>query len=223
MAAFAALALAGLLYVRSGPRPASLPLATSIDGPPPARAAGVLVFLHGLGGSIARAEALAAQLRQAGLPPEVSIVLVEGPFFHGLGHSWGDTAEEQATSRARLRDRLRDLLGDGGPPRTRVVIAGFLQGAGVAIDTAIEEPRIGAVASFSPCRSMLRGELARRDALRILLAHGTRDERCPIEESRSLARALTAAQKPAQYIEFDGPHTVPPQVIRALVTFATEP
>lgn len=45
-------------------------------------------------------------------------------------------------SRARLRPRLHELLGDGGPPPTRVVTAGFSQGAGFAIDMAVDEPRI---------------------------------------------------------------------------------
>jgi dienelactone hydrolase len=55
---------------------------------------------------------------------------------------------------------LKDLLGDGGPAQDRVVIAGFSQGTGVAIDTAVEEPRVGGVASFSPCLSVLRSPSA---------------------------------------------------------------
>jgi phospholipase/carboxylesterase len=163
---------------------------------------------------------MVSQLREAGLPADVAIVRVEAPFTTGFGHSWGDTEADQATSRARVRARLRELLGDSDLPSARVVIAGFSQGAGMAIDMAVEEPRIGAVASFSPCYSRLRGELPKRD-LRVLLAHGTKDTVCPIEESRSLARALEAAHKPARYIEFDGAHTVPPEVVRALVELTT--
>jgi hypothetical protein len=76
---------------------------------------------------------------------------------------------------------------------------GVLAGAGVAIDVAVEEPRIGGVASLSPCQSMLRGELPMRDDLRVLLARGTADGVCPVEESRSLARILDQAHKPARY------------------------
>ena len=221
--ALAAVALAVALYWRNGPRPESLPLATSIDGPPPAHAAGVIVFLHGLGGSISRASGIAPSLRDAGLPPDYAIVLVEAPFSTGLGHSWGQTPEEQARSRARLRSRLDELFGDAGPPRTRVTIAGFSQGAGVALDMAVEDRRIGAVASLSPCLSMLRGDLPKRDDLRILLAHGNEDAHCPVEESRSLARVLEAAHKPAQTIEFDGGHVIPPEVVKRLAAFATAP
>jgi phospholipase/carboxylesterase len=219
--ALAVSALAVVLYIRRSPRPPHLPLATSIDGPAPARAAGVLVYLHGRGSGLGRAARIAARLREAGLPANFTIVLLEGPFSSGFGHAWGDTAEEQASSRSRVRSRLKELLGDEGPRRERVIIAGFSQGAGVALDTAIEEPRIGAVASFSPCLSMLRGALPKRDDLRILLAHGAQDAECPVEESRSLARVLEAAHKPAQYIEFNGGHVVPAEVVRAVAAFAT--
>jgi predicted esterase len=203
------------------PRPASLPLATRVDGPGAADAAAVVVFLHGKGGSLATGELMVRALREEGLPGNVAIVLVEGPYHTWFGHQWGDTAAQQASSRQRLRSRLRELLGDRGPPPDRVVIAGFSQGAGVAIDMAVEEPRIGRVASFSPCRSMLRGELPKRDDLRVLLAHGAADPVCPVEESRSLARMLDEAHKPARYVEFDGPHIIPMVVVRALATFAT--
>ena len=64
-------------------------------------------------------------------------------------------------------------------------------------------------------------ELPKRDDLRILLAHGNEDAHCPVEESRSLARVLEAAHKPAQTIEFDGGHVIPPEVVKKLAAFAT--
>jgi hypothetical protein len=39
--------------------------------------------------------------------------------------------------------------------------------------------------------------------------------RCPVEESRSLARVLEVANKPAHYVEFDGPYTIPAEVVRS--------
>jgi predicted esterase len=221
--AIVTIAIAALLTRRLVPRPAFLPLATRVDGPPPADAAAVVVFLHGKSGRLETGERMVRALRDLGLPGNVAIVLVEGPYHTWFGHQWGDTAAQQASSRQRLRARLREPLGDRGPPPERVVIAGFSQGAGVAIDMAVEEPRIGRVASLSPCRSMLRGELPKRDDLRILLAHGAADAVCPVEESRSLARVLDEAHKPVRYIEFDGPHTIPIEVVGALATFATAP
>ena len=91
------------------------------------------------------------------------------------------------------------------------------------LDTAVEESRIGGVASFSPCQSILRGELPKRGDLRVLLAHGAADAVCPVEESRSLARTLDDAHEPALYVEFNGPHTIPIEVVRVLERFATAP
>jgi predicted esterase len=214
--AVSAVADAVAVWLRS--RGPAIPLVAWIDGPVPARADGVLVFLHGYGGSIRRMQWIAPQLRAAGLAPGVAIVLLEAPFPTALsGYSWGRTAETQSRSRRLLRSRLDDLMDEAGTRGLRVILAGFSQGAGVALDVAVEDPRIEAVASVSPRRSFFRGELPKREGLRILLAHGSRDQVCPVEASRSLARELEAAHKPARYIEFDGGHAIPPEVVRALV------
>jgi len=214
----AVVAVALTAYLRLWPRAASLPLETGIDGPAPATASAVLVLLHGRGGSSARNARLVQRLRDAGLPAEVSIVTLEGPFPTPFGHAWGDDANQQAVSRARVRARLAELLGSHG----RVVLAGFSQGAGVAGDLAVEEPRVAALASFSPCGFWLRGQLPKRTGLRVLLAHGTRDSVCPVDESRSLASALKGAQLPVQYLEFDGEHVIPAEAVRALVALVTD-
>jgi predicted esterase len=205
-----------LFYWHFAPRPEQFGLAMMVDGPAPSDAAGVVVFLHGLGRGRAQGEEVARRLRSAGLTPDVSIVILQAPYRFGLfGFSWGDTPKERERSRARLRSMLSSLHAQG-----RVAIAGFSQGATLALDTAAEEPRIGAVASFSPCYSEKRGQLPNR-TLRFLLAHGTRDASCPVEESRSLAKVLGSMNKPVRYIEFDGKHEMPREVIEALATFVT--
>jgi pimeloyl-ACP methyl ester carboxylesterase len=138
---------AALLIWRLASRPASLPLATRVDGSPPEDAAAVIVFLHGKDGGLKNGDLMVSALREVGLPANV--------------------------------------------------------------------------ASFSPCQSFLRGELPKRGDLRVLLAHGSADAVCPVEESRSLARTLDDAHRPVQYIEFDGPHTVTIEVVRALAMLAT--
>ena len=202
-----------------GPQPAFLPLASEVDGPPLARATRVLVFLHGRGSSIRQTRPLLRRLRNAGLAADVSIVLFQAPGSTGFGHSWGDGAADQASSRARVRKRLHELLAESGSTHARVVVAGFSQGAGLAIDLAVEEPRISALASLSPCSSWLRGKLPERKDLRVMLAHGSQDERCRVEESRSLRRVLEHAKRDARYVEFDGGHVVPNQVVSALAAF----
>ncbi|MDP9035536.1 MAG: dienelactone hydrolase family protein [Myxococcota bacterium] len=154
---------------------------------------------------------------------DVSVVLVEGPFATGVGNSWGDEAKDFAESRRRVQAVVHEMLGDHGPGNSRVVIAGFSQGAAIAADLAADDSTIGALASFSPCWIGLREELPRRKQLRVLLAHGTHDTVCPVVESRTLADVLQAAHVPVQYVEFDGGHAIAPEVVRALVAFASPP
>jgi phospholipase/carboxylesterase len=195
---------------------------TWVDGPAPAQASGVVFFLHGRGGGLGgRMQTLVRALREAGLREDVSVVLVEGPFATWLGNSWGDEAKDFVESRMRVRAVVHEMLGDHGPTGRRVVIAGFSQGAAIAADLAAADPTIGAMASLSPCWIGLREQLPERKDLRVLLAHGTRDTVCPIVESRSLAGALQSTHVPVQYVEFDGGHEIPPEVVRALVMFAS--
>lgn len=208
--------LGSLTYWQFAPRPERFGLAMLVDGPAPSEAAAVVVFLHGLGRGLAQGEDVVRQLRSAGLTRDVSIIIVRAPYRFGVfGFSWGDKPEERARSRVRLRAMLSGLHANG-----RVTIAGFSQGATLALDTAAEDARISAVASFSPCYSEKRGQLPSR-SLRFLLAHGTRDSRCPVEESRSLAKVLASKNKPVRYIEFNGEHELPSEVIEALVTLVT--
>jgi predicted esterase len=144
------------------------------------------------------------------------------PFSTWFGNSWGDAPADFTESRARVRSLMHDLLGDRATAAW-VVVAGFSQGAAMSADVAVEEPTVDAMASLSPCFMMLRGDLPKRTDLHVLLAHGTRDGTCPVGESRSLAPVLQAAHVPVRYIEFDGGHAIPPEVVRALVALASPP
>jgi len=222
--ALIALAAIGVAAHRFWVRPRSMPLATFVDGPAPSRASGVIFVLHGRGGGVGgRMRELVSALRAAGLGADVSVVLVEGPFATWTGNSWGDGVNDFVESRRRVQAIVRDMRGDRGPENGRVVIAGFSQGAAIAADLAAVEPTIGALASFSPCWIGLREALPQRKELRVLLAHGTRDHVCPVAESRTLADSLQAARVPVRYVEFEGGHEIPPEVVRALVAFASAP
>jgi phospholipase/carboxylesterase len=217
-------AVVGLIVHRFWVRPRSLPLATYVDGPSPSQAWGVIFLLHGRGGGRGdRMRALVRGLRESGLRPDVSVVLVEGPFATWFGNSWGDDVKDFVESRRRVQALVHSMRGDHGPPDERVVIAGFSQGAAIAADLAADDPTIGALASFSPCWIGLREQLPKRKNLRVLLGHGSQDKVCPVVESRSLARVLQTANVPVEYVEFDGGHEVPPEVLRALVAFASRP
>ena len=88
--------------------------------------------------------------------------------------------------------------------------------------SAPQKPLRALLAEFSwETWPIVFGELSKRDDLRVLLAHGAGDAVCPVEESRSIARTLDEAHRPAQYVEFDGPHRIMPPIVSEAVEWVT--
>ena len=84
-----------LFYWQFAPRPEGFGLAMMVDGAAPSDAAGVVLFLHGLGRGLAQGEDVARRLRSAGLTSDISIVIARAPYRFGLfGFSWGNTPKE---------------------------------------------------------------------------------------------------------------------------------
>jgi len=214
MLAFVSLSL-GTCYARCGERPSFMALRTEIDGPPPATARKVLVFLHGYGGSIGNSEWLRDELRKAKVSDDVTIVLVDGPYSSGLGRSWGDTPEQVATSIRRVESLIESAIPES-TPASQVVISGFSQGASIASDVAAAEPRVGALASLSGCQFQSQDVLAQKKDLRVLVTHGNHDSLCPVSKSRALVDRLRAAGSEVSYVEFQGDHVIAPEAIAAL-------
>jgi len=55
----------------------------------------------------------------------------------------------------------------------------------------------------------------------VVVVQAIDDDVCPVNEPRSLANALKNARRRVQYLEFDGGHTIPAEIVRAVVVFAT--
>ena len=94
-----------------------------------------------------------------------------------------------------------------------LAVAGFSDGASYALSLGITNGDVfGHVMAFSP------GFMApadQRGEPRIFISHGTKDQVLAIDRtSRRIAPQLTRAGYDVQYYEFDGPHTVPPEIAR---------
>jgi phospholipase/carboxylesterase len=95
----------------------------------------------------------------------------------------------------------------------RLAIAGFSDGASYALSLGITNGDLfPSVMAFSP------GFMApadQRGEPRIFISHGSKDQVLAIDRtSRKIAPQLARAGYDVQYEEFDGPHTVPPQIAR---------
>src|SRR5215213_7787396 len=92
-----------------------------------------------------------------------------------------------------------------------LAVAGFSDGASYALSLGITNGDVfGHVMAFSP------GFMApadQRGEPRIFISHGTKDQVLAIDRtSRRITPQLARAGYDVQYYEFDGPHTVPPEI-----------
>jgi phospholipase/carboxylesterase len=99
---------------------------------------------------------------------------------------------------------------------THLAIGGFSDGASYALSLGLTNGDLFThIIAFSPgfkTHKELRG------SPKIFISHGIHDTILPIDRcSRRIVRELRASGETVDYHEFDGPHTVPPEIARAAV------
>ncbi len=174
----------------------------------PTRPLPLVVMLHGATGDAERA------LKRAG--PLVEHALVLAP--ESLGTSWDVLEGGYGPDVARLDAALAGIFASWPLDPERLCIAGFSDGASYALSLALMNGDLFTHAlCFSPgfCAPV---RFEGRPAL--FVSHGTADEILPIDAcSRRLMPQLNRAGYYGQYMEFPGPHTVPPEVHAAALAF----
>jgi phospholipase/carboxylesterase len=207
----------------------------------PGRAgAPLVVLLHGYDG---RADDLIPFARSLGLP--LTFVFPEGPLAltgrrPGARAWWTpDGGREEAIAAGRPRDlswfepeglsearaQLGELLDElgrehGHPP---LVLGGFSQGAMLAFDWALREPRsIAALVQLSGSRIAARvwnPLLAARAGLPAFISHGRSDSDLSFAGAEAFKDDLVAAGWRIDFVPFDGGHQIPLVVWRRLKQF----
>jgi predicted esterase len=102
-----------------------------------------------------------------------------------------------------------------------IAVEGFSDGASYALSLGLTSGDLFThLIAFSPG---FMAPLAPQGMPPIYIAHGIHDEVLPIEKcSRLLVPRLRQAGYTVQYREFDGPHTVPPEVARDALAWFTD-
>jgi phospholipase/carboxylesterase len=102
----------------------------------------------------------------------------------------------------------------------RLAIGGFSDGASYALSLGITNGDLFThVIAFSPG---FMAPAAQRGDPRLYISHGTRDEVLPIDYcSRRIVPQARRAGYDLRYREFDGPHTVPPEIAREALDWFT--
>jgi phospholipase/carboxylesterase len=170
------------------------------------KAAPLLVLLHGAGGSSERVlqhvEALADELNLLVLAPDSRAI------------TWDDALDNLGPDVDFLDRALGWVFERYRIDATHLALAGFSDGATEAMTLGLTNGLVFThLLAFSPAGA---APPTRSGWPRIYLCHGTADRIIPIDRSsRVLAPRLQHAGYDVRYVEFDGPHTVPPDLLRA--------
>ena len=191
----------GLLYVPDGDRAGRL--------------APLVLMLHGAGGHAQMVVPLLQPLADAtGL-----ILLVPD----SRRQTWDVIRGGYGPDVAFIDRALDRVFGRYAVDPTHVAIGGFSDGASYALSLGLTNGDLFThVLAFSP-GFLAPGEP--RGWPRVFIAHGQKDEVLPIDHcSRRIVPRLQRADYDVRYREFDGPHTVPPEIaLDALTWFTTDP
>jgi phospholipase/carboxylesterase len=172
----------------------------------PARPAPLALTLHGAGGDAGQGISLLEDFADASglilLAPDARRAtwdVINGGY--GPDVSFIDEALEQTFSRYSVE-------------ASRVAVGGFSDGASYALSLGVANGELFThILAFSP-GFMAPPRLVGRP--RIFVSHGTRDRVLPVDRCgrRVVAQAKEAGYE-VEYMEFEGPHTVPREAARA--------
>jgi phospholipase/carboxylesterase len=206
--------------------------AGSGDGP-------LVVLLHGFGAPgddlVPLARYLSAPKRTRFLFPAAPIRL---PAFLGDSRAWWmidlerrietmmrggleELTREVPEGLAEARELVVELLDAAerelGADPEQIVLGGFSQGAMLALDVALRSGRtLAGLALMSGtllCAEEWGPLMTSRAGLPVLLSHGRRDPLLPYALAVNLRDRLIAAGLQIDWLEFDGAHEIPPEVL----------
>jgi phospholipase/carboxylesterase len=199
----------------------------------------VVVLLHGFG---APGDDLASLWRVLDVPREVRFVFPSAPLLvpgYAGGRAWwmidpesfehpdrdrsGEVPDGLVEARAAMVAALAAIEGRLAP--STLVLGGFSQGAMLALDVALHDPRplaglallsgtLIAAAEWAP-------RLPSRRALPVLQSHGMEDPLLPFAQAERLRDQLTGAGLGVEWVPFRGGHEIADRVLERLGAFVT--
>ena len=103
-------------------------------------------------------------------------------------------------------------------PASKIVVGGFSQGSMLATDVALHYPEaLGGLIVWSGAlinSDLWTTQAAQQSPLRIFLSHGIIDPILPIDGARALKEMFESSHHQVEYIEFNGPHSIPMNAIK---------
>jgi predicted esterase len=169
------------------------------------RPAPIVVMLHGAAGNPRRVLSYVMSLADS------TGVLLLAP--QSAGTTWDVIRGRYGPDVAFIDRALAHVFARYAVDTTRVAIGGFSDGATYALSLGITNGDVFThVIAFSPG---FMAPAAQRGAPRLFVSHGTKDQVLSIDAcSREIVRRVRDGGYDVRYREFDGGHTVPPNIAR---------
>jgi predicted esterase len=176
----------------------------------PSKPAPLVLMLHGASGS---ARGALRPFRE--LADEAGVVLLAP---ESRGGTWDAIRGDYGTDIAFIDRALTSVFQRVAIDPARLTIEGFSDGATYAIGVGITNGDLfQRVIAFSPGFILPVDPHAKP---KMFVSHGTRDQILPIDQcSRRIVPELQRARYEVQYREFDGPHTVPPDIAKEAISW----
>lgn len=179
---------------------------------------GLIVALHGWGSNAQDLASLTSLLNLA----DYQFCFPDAPFTHpnlSQGWMWYDFQAQKGLGESRqlLTDWLQSLETTTGVPLSRTVLAGFSQGAAMALDVGLSLPLAGLIALSGYLHPLQH--LPKSDLLPVLLVHGRQDQVVPLRAAHEARDILTRVGATVQYHEFDMGHEIQPPVLGLIRDF----
>ena len=171
-----------------------------------------MVALHGAGSSAQRG------LDRMGALAEAFRTIVFAP--QSADRTWDLILGEYGPDVRAIDDALAETFERYAVDPARVALGGFSDGASYALSVGTANGGLFThIIAFSPGFAVPSG---REGTPRIFISHGTQDTVLPIGlTSRMLVPMFQMAEYHVEYVEFNGPHTVPEHVLQAAYEFLT--
>jgi phospholipase/carboxylesterase len=179
----------------------------------------LLVLLHGYGADEKDLLPMVVRLdpQLAIASPRAPVRIREGSYSWLNGNSEADLDEARRTVLECIDQTVTAANADAG----RVYVAGFSQGAMLALAIALTEPQkiAGAAVLSGRLAAAIRNRHAPLDLLRgfpILVTHGTEDRQIPIRSARDIRQTLKPLSIDLEYHEFEIGHSISDQTVSVL-------
>jgi predicted esterase len=138
-----------------------------------------------------------------------------------LGRTWDMFLSGFGPDVERIDRLLQEVFSRYLIDPARLAIAGFSDGASYALSVGLANGDLFThILAYSPGRYIERGN--QTGTPRIFLSHGVGDETLPVGNcSRRVVSRLKEAGYTVVYEEFDGPHTLPPEIANQALDWFT--